>query len=649
MIPTPKILIVDDNPRMCESIKSLLSTQNYEITTTCSGREALNLLSENEYDVALMDIILPDIGGLQLMEELNKKNHSTLVINITGNANLDSAIGALRRGAYDYLRKPFEHDELLKTVQNALNQKILELEKKAVKGLLDQTELRYFYLVHNSPDIIYMLDNSGRFTFISDAAQRLLRLNNEALIGKHFSTILHEKDQERAQWHFNERRTGSRATSGIELRFKIAKNGGKVDSFNEKFLHVELKATGMYDQTFKKYIGTQGVARDISDRKILQDQFHQSQKMEAVGTLAGGIAHDFNNILMGIQGQASLMLLNTEPSHQHYKHIKKIEHFIQSASDLTNQLLGYAKGGKYNIRTSDLNQIIESSAKMFWRTKKEIKVFTKYQKDIWSVEVDRGQIEQVLLNLYINAWQAMTRGGNLYIESKNVMINDSFAKLYKTSPGKYVKLSVKDTGIGMDKKIQERIFDPFFTTKEMGRGTGLGLASAYSIIQNHNGIINVDSKKDIGTTFNIYLPASDKIIQPDIKTPKHLSRGTETILLVDDEDIITDAMVELLGQIGYKVFWARSGREAISIYKNYKDNIQLVILDIIMPDILGGETFDRLRDINPQIKVLLSSGYSLDGVAAEIMDRGCNGFLQKPFNIKELSVKIREILDTKEE
>ncbi|MCJ7771582.1 MAG: response regulator [Desulfobacterales bacterium] len=647
MTTTPKILIVDDDPRMCESIKSLLSFEDYEITTTCSGKEALSLLSENEYDIALMDIILPDIGGLQLMEQLNKRNHNTLVINITGNANLDSAIGALRMGAYDYLRKPFEHDELLKTVRNALNQKILELEKKAVEGQLNQAELRYFYLVHNSPDIIYTLDNNGKFTFISDTAQRLIKLNNEALMGKHYSTILHEKDQEKAKWHFNERRTGSRATSGIELRLKIAKNGGGSNTFDERCIHIELKATGMYEKKFKEHIGTHGVARDISDRKLLQDQFFQSQKMEAVGTLAGGIAHDFNNILMAIQGQASLILLHTDPSHKHFKHLKKIESFVESAADLTKQLLGYAKGGKYNIKTSDLNKIIENSSKMFWRTKKEIKVFTKYQKDIWPVEVDRGQIEQVLLNLYINAWQAMPHGGNLYIESENVTIKENDTKSFKNMSGKYVKLSVKDTGIGMDEKIQERIFDPFFTTKEMGRGTGLGLASAYGIIQNHNGIIDVTSKKDKGTIFNIYLPASDKMIKSEIDPPKHLSRGTETILLVDDEDIITDAMVELLEQIGYKVFWARSGKEAITIYKNNKNRINLVILDIIMPDILGGETFDRLKEINPEIKVLLSSGYSLDDQATEIMDRGCCGFMQKPFNIKELSLKLREVLDTK--
>jgi len=645
MIVTPKILIVDDDPRMCDSMKSLLSSLSYEITTANSGREAYSFLSQNEYDVALLDIIMPDISGIQLMEHIHRQNHDTFIIAVTGSANLDSAISALRQGIYDYLRKPFEYDELVKTVQNALNQKILQLEKKAINGKLTQTEMSYFYLVQNSPDIIYMLDNDGRFTFLSDAAQRLLHFKRESLIGKHYSAIVHEKDQEKARWHFNERRTGDRSTSGIELRLKIGGDKPSKDLSTEGYIHIELKSTGMYDKAFNQHLGTHGVARDISERKILQDQFYQSQKMEAVGTLAGGIAHDFNNILMGIQGQTSLMLLHMDPSHKHYKHLKKTERFIQSASDLTKQLLGYAKGGKYNVRTSDLNQIIKNSARMFWRTKKEIKVFTKYQKNIWPVEVDRGQIEQVLLNLYINAWQAMPHGGNLYIESENITIKENLAKSFKHMSGRYVKLSVRDTGIGIDDRIKERIFDPFFTTKDMGRGTGLGLASVYGIIQNHHGIIHVDSKKDKGTTFHIYLPASEKSITRDIETPKQLSRGTETILLVDDEDIITDALVELLEQIGYKVFWARSGREAISIFKNNKNTIHLVILDIIMPDILGGETFDRLREIHPDVNVLLSSGYSLDGQAAKIMDRGCKGFMQKPFSIRELSAKIREILD----
>jgi two-component system cell cycle sensor histidine kinase/response regulator CckA len=646
MIVTPKILIVDDDPRMCDSMKTLLSTKNYEITTACSGKEAFEFLSKNKYDIALMDIIMPDISGLQLMEHINKQSSDTLIIAVTGSANLETAIGALRQGVYDYLRKPFEYDELVKTVQNALNQKTLQLEKKAINGKLTQTEMSYFYLVHNSPDIIYMLDNDGQFTFLNDAANRILNFENKSLLGKHYSTIVHEKDQNKAKHHFNERRTGDRATSGIELRLKVSNDNTNEDSITEKLVHIELKSTGMYDKALNKHLGTHGVARDISERKTLQDQFYQAQKMEAVGTLAGGIAHDFNNILMGIQGQASLMLIHMDPSHKHFKHLKKIERFIQSAADLTKQLLGYAKGGKYNIKTSDLNQIIKNSARMFWRTKKEIKVFTKYQKDIWPVEVDRGQIEQVLLNLYINAWQAMPHGGNLYIESENVTIKENFAKSFKNMSGNYVKLSVRDTGIGMDEKIQERIFDPFFTTKEMGRGTGLGLASAYGIIQNHDGIINVNSQKEKGCTFNIYIPASEKTITFDVVPPKHIAKGTETILLVDDEDIITDAVVELLEQIGYKVFWGRSGKEAISIYKNNANKIKLVILDIIMPDILGGETFDRLKEINPEIKVLLSSGYSLDGQATEIMKRGCNGFIQKPFNIKDLSVKIREILDS---
>jgi len=638
--------IVSDSP-LIGGIKTLLSIHDYEIDTVCSGGEAIGLLNDNEYDVALMDIIMPDMNGLQLMEYMNKLHHDTLVIAVTGNANLDSAIGALRQGVYDYLRKPFECDELIKTVQNAINQKILQLEKKAINGKLTQTEMSYFYLVHNSPDIIYMLDEQGRFTFISDAAQRLLKVKKLSLIGRHYSTIVHDQDQDKARWCFNERRTGDRATSGIELRLKVGGNGGKENQRPDQYVYIELKSTGMYDKPYNKHLGTHGVARDITDRKVLQDQFYQSQKMEAVGTLAGGIAHDFNNILMGIQGQTSLMLLHTEPSHQHFKHLKKIERFIQSASDLTRQLLGYAKGGKYNVKTSDLNLIIKNSARMFWRTKKEIKVYTQYQKDIWPVEVDRGQIEQVLLNLYINAWQAMPQGGNLYIESQNVLFKDGIIESQKSGSGKYVKLSVKDTGVGMDPEIQERIFDPFFTTKEMGRGTGLGLASVYGIVRNHNGFIDVQSKKDHGSTFTIYLPASEKPVRFDIEPLKHIAKGTETILLVDDEEIITDPVVELLYEMGYTVFRARSGREAIDIFRNHKNKIDLVILDIIMPDMVGGETFDRLKGINPEVKVLLSSGYSIDDRATEIMKRGCTDFIQKPFNMKDLSIKLREILNTK--
>jgi CheY-like chemotaxis protein len=282
---------------------------------------------------------------------------------------------------------------------------------------------------------------------------------------------------------------------------------------------------------------------------------------------------------------------------------------------------------------------------MFGRTKKEIRIHTDHLQDTWTVDVDRGQIEQVLLNLFVNAWQAMPGGGDLHLLSENVALDETYQMPYRVEPGRYVKLSVVDSGVGMDEATQKRIFEPFFTTKEMGRGTGLGLASAYGIIKNHGGHINVYSEKGRGTTFNIYLPASDKAVVQEAPKPRELRRGNETILLVDDEDITIEVGAEILVELGYQVITARNGQEALAVYGDKADAIDLVILDMIMPDMGGGRTYDELKKIDPEIKVLLSSGYSISGEASEILARGCNDFIQKPFNMKQLSEKMRSILD----
>ena len=387
------------------------------------------------------------------------------------------------------------------------------------------------------------------------------------------------------------------------------------------------------------------VLRDTTGLKKLEAQLQQAQKMEAMGTLSGGIAHDFNNLLMAIQGRASIMLMNKASSHRDFRHLKGIEDNIESAADLTRQLLGFARGGKYEVKTIDINELIKKQNRMFGRTKKEITIRGKYEENLWSVEVDRGQIEQVLLNLYVNAWQAMPGGGDLYLETENVTLDETDVKPFGIEPGKYVKISVTDTGVGMDKATQKKIFEPFFTTKEMGRSTGLGLASAYGIIKNHGGFINVYSEKGHGTTFNIYLPSSEKEVIEENKPVEDTLRGTETVLFVDDEDMIIEVAEELFDQLGYEVLTAGSGKEAIEIFEEKKRHIDIVLLDMIMPNMSGGDTYDRMKAIDPDIKVLLSSGYSINGQATEIMDRGCNGFIQKPFKMKELSQKLRGILD----
>jgi len=411
----------------------------------------------------------------------------------------------------------------------------------------------------------------------------------------------------------------------------------------------------MTDDLKKTTASIDELNKEIDDRKRadeekerLQAQLLHSQKMEAIGTIAGGIAHNFNNLLTSIMGNTSLMLLETDSDHPNYEKLKIIEKQVQNGSKLTYQLLGYAREGGYEVKPLSLNQLIKETSETFAMTKKEIMVHRELAEDLFGINADQDQIEQVLLNLYINAADAMSGGGDLFLKTTNVTHKDMTGKPYEAKPGNYVLLTVRDTGIGMDKKTMEKIFDPFFTTKGMARGSGLGLASVYGIVKAHGGYIDVESKKGHGTTFTIYLPASsEKIAIKEKELPQKLLKGKETILLVDDEDTIIDVGEEMLKTLGYKVLIARGGKEAIKLYRKNKDKIDMVLLDMVMPEMGGGETYDRMKGINPHIKVLLSSGYSIDGQATEILKRGCDGFIQKPFDVHELSQRIRKILDKK--
>lgn len=643
----PKILIVDDEAQMRDSLNVLLSNEGYDIHTGCNGREAIECLNKDNYGIVLLDMNMPDMDAYRVMDYIKSQHLDILVIIMTGHASINSALESLKRGAYDYLRKPFDFEQLLARVKNTIDQIKLRKENEIVSGKLELTEQRYQDLVNASPDIIYTLNPEGEITFINGAVKSLLGRNSEQLVNKHYTDIVFGDDTDKAKYHFDERRTGSRATSGMELRLKTLNIGHNP----EESLMVELKSMGVYDKSVdeagKTYMGTYGVVRDIGDRKLLEAQLLQAQKMGAIGMLAGGIAHDFNNLLMGIMGRISLISHDIDSNHPHYEHLKGIENIVGRGADLTKQLLGFAMGGKYEVKPADINELIENCSDMFGRTRKESRIHTIFQKNVCAVEIDQAQIEQVLLNFFVNAWHAMPGGGDIFIQTKNIRLDKEDAMNYGIKPGRFVMVSVTDTGVGMDEKTQQHIFEPFFTTKKFGRGTGLGLASAFGIIKNHGGLINVSSKKGEGTTFSFYLPAVEAQIVDQLPNDieDEILYGTETILLIDDEEIVINISMEMLNNMGYNVFIARGGKEALEIFKKDKDKIALVILDIIMPDMGGGHVYNVLKEIKPDIKVLLSSGYSIDGQASEIMSRDCDGFIQKPFNINELSKKIRKILD----
>jgi two-component system, cell cycle sensor histidine kinase and response regulator CckA len=515
-------------------------------------------------------------------------------------------------------------------------------KRKAADDALRESEEKYRTILESIEEGCFETDINGNLTFFSNPFLKILGYSRDELSGANTARYTSPDTAAKMERVTARLRETGRPENVADYDV-LCKDGSS--------LSLELSVSLLKDQDGQP-MGYRGVLRDVSERKIAEEEKHrletqlqQAQKMESIGTLAGGIAHDFNNILMGIQGNASLMLLKIETDHPNYEKIKNIEKYVQNGTELTKQLLGFARRGKYLIKATDLNDIIDKSSSLFARTKKEIRVHTELREDLWTAEVDRGQIEQVLLNLYVNAWQAMTNGGDLYLQTENIILDRSYVKPYKVEPGRYVKISVSDTGVGIDKETQERIFEPFFTTKEMGRGTGLGLASVYGIIKSHGGYINVYSEKERGTVFTIYLPASEKKVARDKEaSPAPIVRGSGTILLIDDEKMILDVGIELLEELGYRVISAMSGKEAIDVFQNSQDQIKLIIMDMIMPGMGGGETFDRLKEIDPDIKVLLSSGYSINGQATKILRRGCDGFIQKPFNMNQLAQKVQEIL-----
>lgn len=507
---------------------------------------------------------------------------------------------------------------------------------------LRESEEKYRNILTNMEEGYFEVDLAGNLMFFNDASCKLIRYPADELMGMNNRQFTSPRTAKKMFKTFNRvYRTGEPAQiADFEV---ITKDNVKK--------HLELSASLMKDSE-QQPVGFRGIVRDVSarlrsqkEKERLASQIQHVQKMESIGTLAGGIAHDFNNLLMGFQGNISLMLLDLEDDHPHVEYLKNMESYVLRGSELTRQILGFARRGKYQVKTTNINDLLDKSAEMFSRTKREITIHKKFQDDLWPVDVDRGQIEQVLLNLFVNSWQAMPGGGEIYIETENVYLEDDYDKPYEIAPGPYVRITVTDTGIGMDDDIQQKIFEPFFTTKAIGRGTGMGLASAYGIIKNHNGIINVYSEKGHGTSFKIYLPASDKTVPKEKPKTQKLLKGTETILLVDDEYMVIDIGKEILEKLGYKVITAASGTEALDVFKNNQKKIDLVILDMIMPDMSGRDTFENLKSCRADVKVLLSSGYSIDGQATEILNSGCEGFIQKPFSLKQLSRKIREILD----
>ena len=514
-------------------------------------------------------------------------------------------------------------------------------DKKAAERALKESEGRFRELFENAPVAYQLLDRQGDFIAVNETWLSMLGYSKKEVIGRNFMEFLHP------DWKNNFKEFLARLKvvgECLDAEFSMRKKTG-TDILVSLQCKLDDNARDETTQIHCVFYDITAQRKAEEDKKMLEDQLRQAQKMKAIGTLAGGIAHDFNNLLMAIQGRASLLSFDLEPAHPLREHLEAIEESIRSAAHLTRQLLGFARGGKYEVKPVDINELVTTSSTMFGRTCKEVRIYTRAQSASMVVDGDRRQIEQVLLNMFVNAWQAMPDGGELYLETSIAHLDEAACAPHQVKPGGYVKIAVTDTGTGMDETTRQQIFDPFFTTKEKGHGVGLGLASSYGIIKNHGGIITVSSELGHGSTFNILLPVSEKIPHKEVSFQEKLVKGSETVLLVDDEVKIIEVAKPMLELMGYHVISVQSGEHAVDVFRRKADDIDLVILDLIMPGMDGGKVFDRIREIKPAMRVILSSGYAIGGPAEEIMQRGCSGFIQKPYNISELSQIVRKILD----
>ena len=536
----------------------------------------------------------------------------------------------IRDRAYEF-NKVIDGDttELYK-INKELRQKIAELRKSEDK--LRKSEKRFRRLFEYIPDAIFLFNLHGDIIDINKRACDNLGYSRDELIS------LSIKDIEKEFYMTNE-------------QIDQLKNGEHViiEGFQKRKDHTSFPMEAhlwAFELDGEELI--LALVRDMTHLKRAEEenfrlaaQLSYAQRIKSIGTLAGGIAHNFNNLLMGIQGNTSLMLIDKTTDDIDYEKLMRIQKLIDNGAILTGQLMEYAREGTYRIRPSNLNKIIRETSNIFGASRKEISLHYDLADDLSGVEIDENQFQQAFMNILINAADAMPEGGNIFLKTRNVSHRVMIDKPYNPSPGQYVMLTVTDSGLGMDKNSISRAFDPFFTTKGMSQRTGLGLASAYGIIKGHGGFIDIDSEKGQGTTISIYIPTSGD----EVKPTGDILMGKGTILFIDDEEIVLETGEQMIERIGYNVLTAESGKKAIEILEKKHNDIDVVLLDLIMPEMGGGATFDRIKEINPDIKVLLSSGYSLDGEAEKIMKRGCNGFIQKPFNIKSLSQKLADILE----
>lgn len=529
-----------------------------------------------------------------------------------------------------------------------LRQKVVKLQKaenerQQTAEKLKRSEENYRRLFEQNIDGIVVVAD-GRIVRVNQAFCNLHGLSAEDLAGKNPLEMIHPDHRKTAEQRIKMLLRSESLPA--PFLYKALRSDGSV-------LRVEVRSRPF---TWKGKAAFQSIVRDVTERKQAEDEKHHlelqlrhAQKMEAVGTLAGGVAHDFNNLLQAVQGYAELLLIGKKENDNEFKALQAIRRAAQRGSELTRQLLTFSRKVESKKQPVILNRIVNNAKSLLVRTiPKMIEIELDLESNLKTADADPAQIEQVLMNLALNARDAMPEGGKLIIKTENVILDEAYCRTHLgAKPGDYVLLSVVDNGSGIEKEILDHIFEPFFTSKEIGKGTGLGLAMVYGIVKNHKGLITCDSEPGVGTVFKLYLPCiKQKTTAPETREAEvFLQGGRETILLVDDEEFILDFGKKLLVNSGYKVLTAADGESALQQFREGSEQIDLVILDLIMPGIGGKKCLEGLIKKAPNVKVLIASGYTFNGTIKEAVEAGASGFINKPYDLHQMLKEIRGVLD----
>lgn len=589
------------------------------------------------WDLIIADYSMPQFSGLAALQLLRERDLDVPFLVVSGAMGEDVAVEVMKAGAHDYLMKG-HLTRLIPAVTRELREAEIRRERQRAEQALRRSEERYRDLFENANDMIYTQDLAGYYTSVNKKGEVLTGYSRTESAQLHMRQLVAPEYLAQSIDNGTRKLRGETTETVYEVEL-ICRDGRR--------LPVEVSSRLLYEDG--KPVGIQGIARDISERKHLEEQLRQSQKMEAIGRLAGGVAHDFNNLLTAILGYSHMLLDGLPVGHPLRREVHEITKAGERAAQLTSQLLAFSRKQVLQMQVLDLNRVVTGIETMLHRViGEDVALLTRLETPLGAVKADQGQIEQIIMNLAVNARDAMPRGGQLSLETAHCEIEATTpGRDPELHPGAYVTLIVRDTGTGMPRETLEHIFEPFFTTKE--QGTGLGLSTVYGIVKQSGGHITVASTPGQGAAFPIYLPrveatpAVASLPDANVRTPQG---GSETVLLVEDEDAVRELIMRVLTRHGYQTLKASNAEEALQCCAQYDGPIHLLVTDMIMPGMSGRDLAERLQPVRPEMHILYMSGYTADkalrphGLAVERTP-----FLQKPFTPRSFTQKVREVLD----